>query len=178
MGEKKNIILCGFMATGKSSVGQRLAAMLGRDFVDLDSWIESEAGMTIPRIFSTLGEPAFRALEVRMVGRVAERTGCVVAAGGGAIVNPKNLEALKRSGIVITLTADPETILSRVGTGDDRPLLRGEGKAERIRLLMAQREEAYAKADMIVDTSSMSIDEVARHILSLLEERAGSQGAG
>ncbi len=178
MEEKKNIILCGFMATGKSSVGQRLAAILGRDFVDLDSWIESEAGMPIHRIFSTLGEPAFRALEVRMVERVAEKTGCVVAAGGGAIVNPKNLEALKRNGIVITLTADPQIILSRVGTGDDRPLLRGEGKAEQIRLLMAQREEAYAKADIVVDTSSMDVDEVARHILNRLRERAGGQGTG
>jgi len=160
--EKRNVILCGFMATGKSSVGKRLAAMLKCDFLDLDALIESEAGMPISRIFSLQGEPAFRELESRMVERVAGRSGCVIAAGGGTILNPENFKRLKRNGVLITLEADAETILSRIGAGDDRPLLRVADKRERIRALMEQRKQAYAMTDWVIDTSSLSIEEVAR----------------
>jgi shikimate kinase len=169
-GDRRNIILCGFMGTGKSSVGKRLAEMLGCDFVDLDAWIEAEAGMSISQIFASRGEPAFRALEAQMVERVAGDTGSIVAAGGGTIVDLKNLEMLKRSGIVITLTADVETILSRIDAGDDRPLLQGEDKSERIRILMEQRAQAYAKADIVIDTSPLSVDEVARRIIDRVRE--------
>ncbi len=173
--EKRNIVLCGFMATGKTSVGKRLAALLGRDFVDLDSLIETGAGMSIPQIFASLGEPVFRAMEARMVRRVARRAGCVVAAGGGTIVDEKNLRELKRRGVIITLAANMETILARVGSTDGRPLLSGENKAERIRNLMEQRQQAYAKADMVIDTTSMSIDEVARHIIDRLQGHGAGQ---
>ena len=167
--EKRNIILCGFMATGKSSVGKKLAAMLSYAFLDMDALIEAEAGMTIPQIFSSQGEPAFRALESRMVERLAGRSGCVIATGGGTIVNRKNLENLKRIGVVISLTANLQTILSRVGSGDDRPMLAGGDTAQRIRTLMEQRAEVYGRADIVVDTSSFSIDEAAQHIVTLLQ---------
>jgi len=169
---KENIYLCGFMATGKSSVGKRLASLLDYTFLDMDAVIEQEAEMTIPQIFSSRGEPAFRALESDLVHRLASQSGIVVATGGGAIANPKNLEALKNSGTVITLTADPETILLRVGSGEDRPMLKGGNKAERIATLMEERAHAYAQADITVDTSSLGIDETARHILVLLERRS------
>ena len=173
--KKRNIVLCGFMATGKSSVGRRLAEMLGCDFLDLDSMIEAEEGMPISQIFASRGEPAFRALEARMVERIALRKGCVVAAGGGTIVDEKNLRRLKRNGIVITLTADIKTILERAGAADDRPLLRGNNKAERIRRLMEQRQQAYARADIVIDTSSKSIDEVAKSVLDRLPEYGARQ---
>ncbi len=166
--DKRNIILSGFMATGKSTVGRRLAILLGYDFLDLDTLIAAEAGMPIAQIFATQGEPAFRALETRMVDRAAGRRGSVVATGGGTIVNPRNLESLKRGGVVITLTADPKTILARIGPGDDRPMLWGGDKLERIRALLEQRAQAYAKADLIIDASSQSIDHVVRHILDFL----------
>ena len=165
---KRNIILGGFMATGKSSVGRRLAIVLGYDFLDLDTLIAAEEGMPISQIFSTRGEQAFRALETRMVERVAGRTGCVVATGGGTIVNPRNLEALKRSGVVVVLTADPDTILARIGPTEDRPMLWGGDKRERVRLLLEQRADAYAKADLIVDASAHTIDHVVNHILDFL----------
>src|SRR3972149_1559394 len=149
-GNKRNIILTGFMATGKSSVGRRLAVMLGYDFLDLDTLIAAEAGMPISQIFATQGEAAFRALESRMVDRVAGRKGCVVATGGGTIVNQRNLEALKRSGVGITLTAAPQTILDRIGPVDDRPMLWGEDKLERVQTLLGERAQAYARADLIV----------------------------
>ncbi len=166
--EKTNIYLCGFMATGKSSIGKRLASLLGYDFLDMDAVIEREEGMTIPQIFSSRGEPAFRALESDLVQRLAAQGRKVVATGGGTVAKRKNLEILKNSGTVITLTADPETILLRVGSGEDRPMLRGGDKMERIAALMAEREDAYAQADIIVDTSSLGIDETARHICIIL----------
>jgi shikimate kinase len=170
MDQRRNIILCGFMATGKTSVGKRLAAILHYDFLDLDAVIEEEAGASIPQIFSSQGEPAFRKLESRMVERVAEKTKCVIATGGGTIVNPKNLETLKRCGVVVALTADIPAILLRVGSGDDRPLLQGGDRLERVRSLMELRAPVYAKADMIVDTSSLGIDEVAQLISNRLQE--------
>ena len=94
-GKKNNVILCGFMATGKSSVGKRLAEILGYDFLDMDAAIESEQGVSIPQIFSSRGEAAFRALESEMVEKLAQRNRCVIATGGGTIVNPRNLEKLK-----------------------------------------------------------------------------------
>jgi shikimate kinase len=167
---QRNIILCGFMATGKTSVGKRLAAITHYSFLDLDAVIEEEAGISIPQIFSAQGEPAFRKLESLMVERVAERTGCVIATGGGTIVNPQNLEKLKRCGVVIALTADIPTILLRAGAGDDRPMLQGGDRLERIQSLMEQRASAYAKADVSVDTSALNIDEVAQLILNRLQE--------
>jgi shikimate kinase len=169
---KRNIFLCGFMATGKSSVGKQLAAKMHYQFVDMDALIESETGMTIPQIFSSQGEPAFRALESRMVERIAGWTGYVVATGGGTIVNSQNLETLKRCGVVVCLTADVQTILLRAGKGDTRPMLQGGDRLERIRQLLEQREPFYAQADIIVDTSPLNISQVVRRILERLQEFA------
>jgi shikimate kinase len=169
-GEKSNIVLCGFMATGKSSVGKRLAAITGYRFLDMDAAIEAEAGMSIPQIFSSRGEPAFRTLESGMVERVSRQTRCVIATGGGTIADPRNLESLKRCGVVVTLTADIPTILLRIGSGDDRPMLKQGDRVERIRTLMERRAAAYAQADIVVDTSSLSIDQVAQHLLDRLRE--------
>jgi shikimate kinase len=156
------------MATGKSSVGRQLAGLLEYEFIDMDAVIEAEAGMSIPEIFGRKGESAFRAMESDLVDRLALGSGRVVATGGGAVVNPKNLEALKRSGALVTLAADPRIILSRVGPAEDRPMLAGENKEERIRSLLKLREHAYAQADITVDTSSLTIDEVAHAILDSL----------
>jgi len=168
--ERRNIVLCGFMATGKSSVGKQLAAMVGYNFLDLDAAIETEEGISIPQIFASQGEPAFRELESRMVERMAGRTGLVIATGGGTIANPQNLEKLKHCGIVITLTADLQTILQRVGSGEDRPMLQAEDRTERIRALMEQRAQAYAQADIVLDTSALSIQEAAQRLMDRLRE--------
>jgi shikimate kinase len=165
---RRNIVLTGFMATGKSAVGRRLASRLGYDFVDVDCLIEAEAGMAISEIFTSRGEAAFRELETRMVEVAARREGCVIATGGGAIVDPRNFESLSRSGIIVTLTADPDTILSRIGAGADRPLLGGGEKRERIQSLLATRASAYARAHLTLDTSKRSVDEVVEALVSLL----------
>lgn len=166
---KRNIILCGFMATGKSSVGKQLASLMHYDFVDMDTEIEKETGLSIPEIFSTRGEQEFRALESEMVKTLATQKSYVIATGGGTIVNPENLKALKRNGILVALTADPETILSRVGSGEDRPMLSGGDKADRIAVLMQERAHVYAQADITIDTAALSIEEVAQSILNSLK---------
>jgi shikimate kinase len=159
------------MATGKSSVGKRLAELMQYTFLDMDTVIETETGMSIPEIFDRRGEAAFRSMEADLVGRLAQRSGCVVATGGGTIANPKNLDTLKNCGTVITLTANPRTILSRVGSGEDRPMLAGDNKTERIAQLMEQRAQAYCQSDFTVDTSSRSIDEVAQYIYTTLKNQ-------
>jgi shikimate kinase len=169
-GNRRNVVLCGFMATGKTSVGKHLAALLEYEFLDMDATIEAETGMSIPQIFASQGEPAFRALECRVVEQVAQRCGCVIATGGGTIANRQNLDNLKRGGIVIALTADPETILLRTGSGESRPMLGKGDHMQRIRSLMEQRAPAYAMADITVDTSSSSIEEVAEIIVNRLRE--------
>jgi shikimate kinase len=167
-GEKTNIIVCGFMGTGKSSVGKQLAGILGYRFLDMDAMIETEEGISIPEIFSSRGEPAFRSLESQMVARVAAQTRCVVATGGGTIADPRNLESLKRCGVIVTLTADIPTILRRVGSGDDRPMLREGDRVERIRTLLDKRAAAYAQADIVLDTSSLGIGEAAQCLVDRL----------
>jgi shikimate kinase len=168
---KPNIFLCGFMATGKSSVGKRLAAAMHWEFLDMDGLIEEEAGTTIADIFASQGEPAFRSMELRMVESMAERSGCVIATGGGAIVNPRNLANMKRSGVVITLTADIQTILQRSSKENTRPLLETEDRLQRIRTLMDQRAPYYAQADIVLDTTSLSIDEVVAKLLDCLRHK-------
>ena len=172
--EARNIVLTGFMATGKSSVGPKLALRLGYEFVDLDALIETEAGMPIPEIFSTYGEDAFRSLESRMLERVAARARCVIATGGGAIVNLRNLELLRRNGVIVTLTAEPDVILERIGGRKDRPMLQGGEMRDRIRQLLGERAAAYAKADLTVDTSTRSVEEVVTHLLEALEQPENS----
>lgn len=176
MGERgRNIVLTGFMATGKTSVGRRLAERLRFEFVDVDTLIEAEAGMPIPQLFSERGEASFRAIEAAMVERVARRERCVIATGGGAVVNPCNLAVLKGSGTMIALTADPATILARVGGAADRPMLQGGDPRARIAQLLAARGPAYAQADVTVDTSDRTVEEVVECIVRSLESVARSQ---
>jgi len=111
---EKNIVLIGFMGTGKTAVGTRLAQRMGREFIDTDKEIERITGITIRDICYKSGETRFRSEESLVVKRLADRTGLVIATGGGAVINPENLELLKRNGILVCLEADPEDILRRV----------------------------------------------------------------
>lgn len=162
---ERNIILAGFKATGKSVVGRRLAERLGYAFVDLDALIEAESGMPIPQFFAERGEAAFRELEALLVERVAGQKRCVIATGGGTVVDPSNLRSLKQSGVVVMLTADLETILSRLGTAADRPILHGNDLRSRVEQLLAERRDAYAQADVTVDTTARTVDETVDCVL-------------
>ena len=161
-----NVILTGFMGTGKTAVGKRLAKRLGWRFIDVDSLIETAAKMPIARIFSDRGETVFRRLEQRAINRIIHQDQQVIATGGGAFINPQNRSRLRASGPVICLTARPRTILTRVGhTIDARPLLHGHSDPLlRIRTLLHRRAGAYAHADVTIDTSQLAIDEVVERI--------------
>ena len=162
---RRNIVLTGFMGTGKTSVGRLLAERLNRTFVDVDQVIEERTGLSIPDIFRDLGEPYFRALEREVIKEVSGKEGLVIATGGGAIIDPVNLENLKRSGVVVCLTASPEAIYDRVKGDKGRPLL-GEGnRMEVIKRLLKEREEFYRKADLFMDTTSKGPEEVAHEIM-------------
>ncbi|HSW39558.1 MAG TPA: shikimate kinase [Acidobacteriota bacterium] len=166
----RNIIICGFMGTGKSSVGKKLASMTGYHFLDMDAAIEEHEGMSIPDIFSTRGESAFRALETEMVKKIAGMERRVIATGGGTVVNPDNLCVLKSCGVVVNLTASVPVIIERIGSGHGRPMLHDGDRIERVTSLLKKRESAYAQADIACDTSQLNIEGVAREILSRLRE--------
>ena len=161
-----NIILTGFMGTGKTSVGKRLAKRLGWRFIDLDQLIEAAAGMPITRIFAERGEAVFRRLERRCIGRVIHGQQQVIATGGGAVLDPQNRARLRVSGPVVCLTARPQAIVERIGRRlDARPLLRGHANPlPRIRHLLQRRAKAYALADVTIDTTNLSVDEVAERV--------------
>jgi shikimate kinase / 3-dehydroquinate synthase len=162
-----NIILTGFMGTGKTAVGREVAARTGRPFVDLDDLIVQRAGKSIPAIFAQDGELAFRALEAAMCAEMAAPAGLVIATGGGAVVNPANREALAAGGTVICLETDLETILQRVGRGDDRPMLASPDRVARIRELLAARAAVYAVLPHHLDRTHLSIPATAERVMGI-----------
>lgn len=159
------IVLTGFMGTGKSEVGRRLAKRLGRAFVDTDQLVEARAGKTVAAIFAEDGETAFRVLEREAVDTAAARGEAVIAVGGGAVLDAANVARLRAAGVLVCLTADPDTILRRVGDVRRRPLLAGDDPRGAIERLLGERRRAYdAAADIVLDTSDHSVDQVVEEI--------------
>ncbi len=150
---RPRLILTGFMGTGKSTAGREAAAALGLPFVDLDRLIEARAGRSIPDVFATGGEPAFRALERDAMADAARLSATVVATGGGAVMQREAFDELARGAEVVVLTADPATIERRVRSGAGRPMLAGEDVDARIRRLFEERSERYAEVGAALDTS-------------------------
>ena len=163
----RNIVLTGFMGTGKTTVGQILAARLGYEFVDTDVLIEARTGRSIPAIFAEDGEAAFRQLERDIAAELAVQQGLVIATGGRLMLDPANAAELGGTGRIFCLTATPELILTRVLADEkaiERPLLQGPDPATRIRQLLAERAPLYAQFDQ-VDTTGLTAAEVAEEIL-------------
>lgn len=160
----KNIILTGFMGVGKTSVGTQLARDLGFAFVDTDSLIESDQNQTITSIFSEFGEPYFRDVESTIIRQVMEGERQVVSTGGGAVIRDANREAFKKSGFVVCLTASPEKIYERIKAETHRPLLQTSDPRAKIKELLDSRAKLYAQADVTIDTSDLSVDDVIKMI--------------
>ena len=171
----RNIIFVGFMGTGKSLVARRLAKRLGCRFVDTDACVEHEADMSIAQLFATEGEAAFRQRERQAIARACQQKERVIATGGGAIVDRENARTMKASGPVICLTARPEVIFQRVQGDTTRPLLQGPNPLEKIRRLLADRAEAYARADITIDTSRLDPDAVVEATLTALTQAASTE---
>ena len=173
------IVLTGFMGTGKTVVGRRLAERLLLSFLDLDEVIEEAAGMAIPEIFASEGESGFRRREREVIGSLATRRDCVIATGGGAVLDPENVRNLRTGGVIVCLRAEPDTILERVGADAHRPLLQGPDRLARIRELLEQRASAYEQADLSVETSQSDIEEVVDRIVRHFRpEPVRTRGAG
>ena len=161
----RNLVLIGFMGTGKSSVARLLARLLNFRYLDTDHSIERRAGRTITQIFAEGGEGAFRALEREVVDELGAETGTVISTGGGLGADPENLARLKQHAFVVCLWASPETIYERVRQQTHRPLLHDPDPLGRIQQLLSAREAVYRQADALVSTESRSVKEVAQHIL-------------
>lgn len=148
----QNWILCGFMGCGKTTVGRQLAALAGRPFVDMDAYIEQEAGHSVAEIFRREGEEGFRRREREACRELAQRSGLVLATGGGALTFAENVEVLSRTGTIILLDVPPETLLARLRCDTTRPLLAGDDRETTLRTLYARRLPLYRQAaDVCVD---------------------------
>lgn len=167
--EARNISLIGFMGTGKTSVGKSLGRQTGREVVDVDHWIETKTRRKIRDHFKKSGEAYFRALEKEAIAELSGMTHTVITTGGGAVLDPANMAALKKSGWVVSLSASPETIYARVKNSSQRPLLKGDAKTEIIRLLEI-RKPLYAIADYNFCTDGLTPEQVAQLIVETLEK--------
>ena len=170
-----NIVLIGYRGTGKTSVGMALAEKLGRDFYDADDHIEKKAGTSISDMVHQEGWAFFRAKEKEAVRDLTALDGCVIAAGGGAVLDPENVEYMKKSGVVILLEAATKTIFERmredIKTEQQRPSLTGKDPYEEIEEVLAFRRPLYKEAmDFSVDTTWKSIEEVLEEIVQRLQE--------
>ncbi|WP_333654172.1 shikimate kinase [Dissulfurispira sp.] len=161
----KNIVLTGFMGTGKTEVGRILSRKLGYVLVDADTEIEKEQGITITEIFKQYGEPKFREIESNVIKRLSEIKNAVISTGGGAVLRQENMDNLRKNGVIICLTASPETILKRTSNNNDRPLLQVDNPLQKIKELLEFRKPYYEKADIMIDTEGKSPIEVAEEII-------------
>lgn len=168
---ERNIVIFGFMGTGKTTVGRALANRLDMAFLDMDDVIEEREERSIPAIFTEDGEAYFREIENTLVHELAGRTKLVVGTGGGVVLNQKNVELFSQTGLAVCLVANPETILNRVSHDTHRPLLNVDNKQERIQELLEARSEPYATIPHQVDTNGQSVDEVVTAILALYEAK-------
>ncbi len=165
--KKQNIILTGFMGTGKTTVGRLLADALGFEFVDTDVAIEARNGRSIATIFAELGEAAFRQMERALAQELSQKEGLVISTGGRMMLDPENVAALQGNGRIICLTATPENILARVQHGEklrERPLLNVPNPLQRIIDLLQERREQYQQFPQI-NTDGKTPHEVAQTIL-------------
>jgi shikimate kinase len=170
----KNIILTGFMGTGKSSIGTKLAERLNREFVDMDREIEKLTGMTISQLFRRYGEVRFRSEEKLMAKKLAGKRELVVATGGGVVLDQENIQVLRENGIVVCLVADPEEIFQRVSRKKGtRPLLKKNLTVDDIIAMLEERKPFYENADYVVETSGRSIDSVVDDIINRLSQESG-----
>ncbi|QUH24829.1 chorismate mutase [Serpentinicella alkaliphila] len=166
-----NIVLVGFMGTGKTSVGKQLASMLAMEYIDIDETIEKSQGMSIGSIFESKGEQYFRELESKCVIELEAKSSSVISCGGGIVLNNNNILSLKKNGKVFLLTAKPETIYTRLKQDSSRPLLKSKSEDE-IKELLEKRRKLYMDcADIIVNTDNKSIEDICMEIVS---QRDGS----
>ncbi len=161
-----NLMLIGFMGTGKSTVASKLKQMLQAEQIEMDALIAEEAGMSIPDIFEKFGESHFRDLETEMLRKFKEKRPVIVSCGGGVVLRDENIEIMKGQGKIVLLTATPQTVYERVKDNGDRPVLNGNMNVEYISELMEKRKLRYEMAaDIVIATDGKTVDEICNEIL-------------
>lgn len=172
----RSVVLIGLMGAGKSCIGRRLAARLGVAFVDADAEIEAAAGCTISELFARFGEAAFREGERKVMARLLEGPVQILAAGGGAFMDPATRDTIRRQGISVWLRADLDLLVKRTAGRDHRPLLKQGNPREILDRLMKQRYPVYAEADITVDSQDeppeVTVDNVLRALSAYRGDRA------
>jgi shikimate kinase len=161
----KNIILAGFMGTGKTAVGRKLSRLLNMKLIDVDTEIENAQKMTINEIFRNFGEQKFRDIETGMIKKLSVRKNVIISTGGGAVLRQENIDTLRENGVIVCLMATPETILKRTSHNSNRPLLRVEDPFGKIKELLNFRRPFYEKADIMIDTEGKTPIQIAQEII-------------
>lgn len=168
----KNLFLIGFMGSGKSTIAKGLSELFPAEVVEMDAMIARQQGMAITEIFEKFGESYFRDLETKLLLDIGKQQGAIISCGGGVVIRPENIEAMKQSGIVIWLSASPETVYERVKDSKDRPVLNGNMNVEYIAGLQEKRRAMYeAAADVTVVTDGKSVDAICQEIQKIVENR-------
>lgn len=167
----KNLVLIGFMGTGKSSVGKVLGRKLSRPVIDIDQSVEARENRKIEAIFESEGEAAFRRLEKKAIEEAASQDGAIITTGGGAVLDPENLRVLRANGWILALTATPDTIYKRVKDSRHRPLLKHADVLGEITRLLEARKTLYDDADYRFETDGRNPSQVARMILDTLKDK-------
>jgi shikimate kinase len=140
--------------------------------IDSDSEIERDQGLSINEIFEKQGEQFFRDIEADVIKRLSERKNCVISTGGGAVLRQANIDNLRRTGVIVCLTADPETILQRTAGDNERPLLQTDNPLQRIKELLAIRRPFYEKSDIMIDTKGRTPLEISEEIIKEIRDKA------
>ena len=169
----RNIVITGFMGTGKTAVGRAVAKLLQRGFVDTDEKIETATGKKVSEIFARDGQQAFRRMEHTVCRELSIRQGLVIATGGGTLINHENRELMMKNGTIICLTASAEEIVRRLGHTDTskRPLLNASDLQGTIEMLLQARSETYRSFQWLIDTTNLSIKEATDRVISIAQER-------
>lgn len=167
----KNIFLIGFMGSGKSTVARGLKAALNTEIIEMDALIAEQQGMPITEIFEKFGESYFRDLETNLLLDIQKKEGVIVSCGGGVVIRQENTAYMKKSGMVVLLSATPETVYNRVKDSTDRPVLNGNMNVGYIAQLQEKRRAMYeAAADITIVTDGKSVDEICKEILAAQEK--------
>jgi shikimate kinase len=173
---ERSVVLVGMMGAGKSTIGRRLAARLGLPFFDADVEIEAAAGMSIPDIFETRGEPDFREGEARVIARLLDSGPAVIAPGGGALMKKETRDRIRDKAVSIWLKADVDIIMRRVKRRSDRPLLRTADPEATVGRLLSEREPIYQQADLTVWSRDVPHDKIVDECVEALHGRLCDEG--
>ncbi|MEO0591919.1 MAG: shikimate kinase [Pseudomonadota bacterium] len=171
--DARPVVLVGLMGVGKSTVGRRLASLMGSDFVDADDAIEEAAQRSIPEIFEEFGEAYFRDGERRVIARLIEERGGVIATGGGAFADPQTRALILKRGLAVWIDCDIDTLVERTARRDHRPLLKTGDPHEILTRLHAERKSAYSQAHIRVQSDDGPHENTAAAILRAIEEWVG-----